>query len=277
MDLKSDRTKENLITSSHNAKIKEILLLQEKHSAREKEKRFVVEGLREVVECVNNGFKIISVFYCPSIIDEHLLAPIISYTEKSIFFEITDSLYNRIAYRGSTEGIIALVESKTISIESLELTKDEPFIIVAEGIEKPGNIGAILRTADACGADAILLCDCMTDLYNPNLIRASLGGVFSQKIVCCSSKSAIKWLKEKKIAIYTAQLQDSSLYYDVDMKRACAIVVGNEANGLTQQWRDASDKKILIPMMGRLDSLNVSVSTAILSYEALRQRHQKSK
>ena len=149
---------------------------------------------------------------------------------------------------------------------------NNPLIIIAEAVEKPGNLGAILRTADAVGATAVLFCNPKTDLYNPNLIRASLGGVFTQKIVCCKTEDAIKWLKANKIKIYSAQLQDSVPYYGTDMTLPCAIALGSEADGISTEFRIASDKKIMIPMLGKLDSLNVSVSTSILCYEALRQR-----
>ena len=139
-------------------------------------------------------------------------------------------------------------------------------------MEKPGNLGAILRSADAAGVDAVIVCDPLTDLYNPNLIRSSVGGIFSVPCVACTSEECICFLKSRDIQILTAQLQDSSLYYDTDMRRATAIVMGTEATGLTDQWRVAADAHIRIPMLGQIDSLNVSVSAAILMYEAVRQR-----
>ena len=145
-------------------------------------------------------------------------------------------------------------------------------ILVIEGVEKPGNIGAILRSADAAHADAVIVCDPLTDLYNPNLIRSSIGAVFTVPCAVCSSKECIDFLKKNNISILTAQLQDSKLYYDTDMTRSTAIVMGTEATGLTNIWREAADAHILIPMLGRLDSLNVSVSAAILLFEAVRQR-----
>ena len=149
---------------------------------------------------------------------------------------------------------------------------ENPLIMVLEGVEKPGNLGAVLRSADAAGADAVIVCDPLTDLYNPNLIRASIGAIFTVPTVACSSEEAIAFLKARGIRILTAQLQDSSVYYDVDMACGTAIVMGTESTGLTPIWRKAADAHILIPMLGRLDSLNVSVSAAILLYEAVRQR-----
>ena len=147
-----------------------------------------------------------------------------------------------------------------------------PLIVVLESVEKPGNLGAVLRSADAAGADAVVVCDPLTDLYNPNLIRSSIGAIFTVPCVACSTDDCIAFFKERGIRILTAQLQDSSLYYDTPMTGPTAIVMGTEATGLTDQWRRAADAHIRIPMLGRLDSLNVSVSAAILLYEAVRQR-----
>ena len=144
--------------------------------------------------------------------------------------------------------------------------------MVLESVEKPGNLGAVLRSADAAGVDAVIVCDPLTDLYNPNLIRSSIGAIFSVPCVACTSEECIGFLKERGIQILTAQLQASHLYYDVDMRRATAIVMGTESTGLTPRWRKAADAHIRIPMLGRLDSLNVSVSAAILMFEAVRQR-----
>lgn len=181
-------------------------------------------------------------------------------------------LYDKIAYRGGTEGIIAEVKAKVRTLDSLELPEN-PLIVILESVEKPGNLGAVLRSADAAGADAVLICDPLTDLFNPNLIRASIGAVFTVQTVCCTSAEAISWLKANGIKLYTAQLQDSSWYYDTDMKGATAIAIGTEATGLTDAWREAADAHIKIPMLGELDSLNASVSAAILLFEAVRQRN----
>ena len=189
--------------------------------------------------------------------------------------KVSGSLYERIAYRGSTEGVIALVRSRSLTLADLQLG-EAPLVMVLERVEKPGNLGAVLRSADAAGVDAVIVCDPLTDLYNPNLIRSSIGAVFTVPCVACSSDECIAWLKDNGISILTAQLQDSSLYYDTNMTGPTAIVMGTEATGLTEAWRQAADAHIRIPMLGRLDSLNVSVSAAILLYEAVRQRTLKS-
>ena len=185
------------------------------------------------------------------------------------------------AYRGSTEGVIAVVKCKEHSLSSLLLPpssflqKQAPLVVVLESVEKPGNLGAILRSAEAAGIDALIVCDPLTDMYNPNVIRASIGGVFCVPTAVCTSQECIAFLKERGIKILTAQLQDSYEYYDYDMTQGTAIVMGTESTGLTNQWREAADAHIRIPMLGRLDSLNVSVSAAILMYEAVRQRRVK--
>ena len=186
-------------------------------------------------------------------------------------FELTKELYAKAACREGTEGVVAIVKSRELKLADLKFG-EAPLIMVLEAVEKPGNLGAVLRSADAAGADAVIVCDPLTDLWNPNLIRASVGAVFTVPVVCCSSDEAIKWLKTNGIQILTAQLQDSSLYYDSPMTGPTAIVMGTEATGLTDIWRQAADAHIRIPMLGVEDSLNVSVSAAILLYEAVRQR-----
>ena len=163
------------------------------------------------------------------------------------------------------------MRTRQLQLANLPLS-DNPLIVVLESVEKPGNLGAILRSADAAGADAVVVCDPLTDLFNPNVVRASTGAVFSVPMVACTSEECIRFLQERGISILTAQLQDSELYYDTDMRRPIAIVMGTEATGLTDQWRQVATAHIRIPMLGVADSLNVSVSAAILLYEAVRQR-----
>ncbi len=182
-------------------------------------------------------------------------------------------LYEKVAYRGSTEGILAEVRAVPRRLSDLRLG-EAPLVMVLESVEKPGNLGAVLRSADAAGADAVIVCDHMTDIWNPNLIRSSVGAIFSVPVAVCTSEEAIAFFKERCIRILTAQLQDSEWYYAADMTAGTAIVMGTEATGLTQIWRDAADAHIKIPMLGRLDSLNVSVSASVLLYEAVRQRRR---
>jgi len=257
------------ITSTQNPKIKRLQALQQKSSERRQSGLFVVEGRREFMHCVETGFTIDTVFWCPDV--EGGTEPLPSWPSDTRLYEVSKEVYEKVAYRGSTEGVIAEVRTRQLTLEELQLP-ERPLIVVVERVEKPGNLGAILRSADAAGVDAVIVCDPLTDLYNPNLVRSSVGAVFSVPCVACSSEACITFLKAHGIQILTAQLQDSELYYNTDMRRATAIVMGTEATGLTGAWRQAADAHIRIPMLGRVDSLNVSVSAAVLMYEAVRQR-----
>lgn len=257
---------ETIITSTQNAKVKHVVALQQKSAQRRKEGLFVVEGRRELMHCIEAGYEVAECFILSSLED---LANIGNLGK---IFTVSPQVYEKMAYRGSTEGVIAVVREKQRSLDDLQLSAS-PLIIVLERVEKPGNLGAVLRSADAANVDAVIICDPLTDLYNPNLIRSSIGAIFSVPCVACSSEDCIAFLKARGIQILTAQLQDSSLYYDTDMLRATAIVMGTESTGLTEVWRQAADAHIRIPMLGQLDSLNVSVSAAILLFEAVRQRN----
>ena len=271
------------VTSAQNPKFKNLLLLQEKSKARREQGLFVVEGRRELQHCLEAGFQVRTLFVCPEIAGDRwpvgvghdgkdgLDSPVIPGLTRNLI-EIPEALYRKAAYREGTEGIIAEVECRERRLEDLALTEN-PLVVVLESVEKPGNLGAVLRSADAARADAVIVCDPLTDLYNPNLIRASLGGIFTVPTVAASSEETIAWLQARGIRILTAQLQDSSWYYDVDMTVGTALVMGTESTGLTDIWRRAADAHIRIPMLGRLDSLNVSVSAAILLFEAVRQRN----
>jgi len=264
------------ITSTQNPRIKHLLLLQRKSSLRREEHVFVVEGMRELEHCVEGGFKIDTIFFCDEILHaDNDMFDVESmqkkFGEEAKIIPVSKNVYERIALREGTEGIVAIVETRETRLDDLHLS-ESPLLIVLESVEKPGNLGAVLRSADAAGADAVIVCDPLTDLYNPNLIRSSIGAIFTVPCVACQSEECISFLKSRGIQILTAQLQDSKLYYDTDMRRATAIVMGTESTGLTNQWREAADAHIRIPMLGRLDSLNVSVSAAILLFEALRQR-----
>ena len=260
------------ITSAQNPKIKNLLLLQEKSKARREQGLFVVEGRRELEHCLEAGFQARTVFVCPEVAGTDP-CPSFGMTEDApLVVEIPETLYRKVAYRDGTEGVIAEMEVRERRLEDLTLS-EHPLVVVLESVEKPGNLGAVLRSADAARADAVIVCDPLTDLWNPNLIRASIGAVFTVPTVCAGSAETIGWLQSHGIRILTAQLQDSSWYYDTDMTGGTALVMGTESTGLTDVWRRAADAHIRIPMLGRLDSLNVSVSAAILLFEAVRQRN----
>lgn len=255
------------ITSSANPKFKRLIALLQKSSERRESALFTVEGVREISHCIEAGYKPDCIFFCPDIVSEETLP-------QCRHFALSAGLYAKAAYREGTEGAIGVFQAIEHPLSSLQL-KDNPLIAVLESVEKPGNLGAVLRTCDAAGADALIICDPRTDLYNPNLIRASIGAVFTVPTAVCTTAQAISFLKSKGIRILTAQLQDSSLYYDCPMTKGTAIVMGTEATGLSDKWRQAADAHIRIPMLGKLDSLNVSVSAAILLYEAVRQRNDR--
>lgn len=259
------------ITSAQNPKIRTLLELQEKSRTRKKTGLFVVEGRRELLHCIEAGYEPHTVFVCTEILKQEEIEEIAGKCECS-FIGIPQHLYDKVAYRGGTEGVIAELHCREMTLESIELP-DNPLVVVLESVEKPGNLGAVLRSADASGVDAVIVCDPLTDIYNPNLIRSSIGAIFTVPVATATSEETISWLKANGIRIYTAQLQDSEWYYDTDMKDGTAIVMGTEATGLTEVWRKAADAHIKIPMLGKLDSLNVSVSAAILMFEAVRQRN----
>ena len=251
------------ITSMQNPRVKAVVTLQQKSAERRRTGLFVVEGKRELEHCVRMGLEVKEVCVGREIAGE--------VEAQTNTLEVSKEVYEKMAYRGSTEGVMAVVKSQERKLEDLRLSQN-PLIVVVERVEKPGNLGAILRSADAAGADAVVVCDALTDLWNPNLIRSSIGAVFTVPCVVCSSEECIAFLKARGIQILTAQLQDSELYYNTDMKCGTAIVMGTESTGLTEVWRKAADAHIRIPMLGRLDSLNVSVSAAVLLFEAVRQR-----
>ena len=279
-----------IITSTQNPKIKRLLELQQKSSERRKSSLFVVEGRRELAHCLESGYEVESVFVGVKNEESGGMkneeSPFALHSSINNTFLVSPHVYERIAYRGSTEGIIAIVRAKHRTLEDLSIglaalpptggAGRGALFVILESVEKPGNLGAVLRSADAAGATAVIVCDPLTDLYNPNLIRASIGACFTVPTVACTSEECIRFFKDNHVRILTAQLQDSTLYYDTDMTGPTAIVMGTEATGLTTQWRQAADAHIRIPMLGRLDSLNVSVSAAILLFEAVRQRYGAS-
>ena len=263
-----------VISSAQNPRIKHLLALQQKSALRREEGLFVVEGRRELEHCIHSGMQV-ECIYCLD--DMETTRQLVNLSTCQLV-KVTPNVYERIAYRGSTEGIIAVIRTpQPLTLESLLQQKGrgvngKPLFVVLERVEKPGNLGAILRSADAANATGVIVCDPLTDLYNPNLIRSSIGAIFTVPTVACTSEDCIAFLKQHGVQILTAQLQDSHLYYDTPMAGPTAIVMGTESTGLTDVWRQAADAHIRIPMLGQLDSLNVSVSAAILLFEAVRQR-----
>lgn len=261
------------ITSIQNPVIKRLFQLQEKSRARKKEGVFIVEGVREIQLAIKGGFRIEEIYFCPDLFPEENLDQILNTTEsKPETVNISAEVYEKVAYRGSTEGLMAVVRTKGLELKDLELQEGNFLILVAEAPEKPGNIGALLRTADAARVDAVLIANPKTDIFNPNIIRSSVGCVFTTKIATGSTSQIIEYLQEKKVNIYSAALHASIKYTQVDFTGSSAIVVGTESTGLSKEWLKNSTQNIIIPMQGEIDSMNVSVAAGILIFEAKRQR-----
>ena len=258
------------ITSIHNSYIKDLLKLQEKSRERKKKGLFLIEGKREISLAINSNYEFDTILFLPDLITEDEILHLFNANVNRI--QISKEVYQKLAYRASTEGIIAVTKAKEFSLENIQFKKEKPLILVAEAVEKPGNIGALLRTADAANIDAVFIANPKSDLYNTNIIRSSIGCVFTNQIATGTSKEIIAFLKEKNIHIYAATLQNSNEYHKENYTESTAIVVGTEATGLSEIWREAATQNINIPMQGQIDSMNVSVSAAIILYEAKRQR-----
>jgi TrmH family RNA methyltransferase len=243
--------------------------LQEKAKARRESRTFLIEGQREIMLARKGGYTIETVLFQPDMLTEMQVKDLAG--RQAEFIEITKEVYQKLAYRDTTEGVVAIAQSKTLTLHDLVL-KDNPLILVAEAPEKPGNIGALLRTADAANLDAVIIANPKGDLYNPNIVRSSVGCLFTNNIATGTTDEVIAFLRERNISIYCATLQDSTGYHTQDYTTPTALVVGTEATGLSAGWRDASTKNIIIPMQGEIDSMNVSVAAAILIFEAKRQR-----
>ncbi|MBK8515884.1 MAG: RNA methyltransferase [Saprospiraceae bacterium] len=262
------------ITSPVNPLIKKIVQLCDKSKARKDSATFVIEGKKEILLALKGGYIPNTIIFNPTIVGYNSLLDLYGNILFEVeMIEVTNLVYNKIAYREGTEGVIGIFRSKELLINQIEIDKPDPLILVAEAPEKPGNIGALLRTADAAGVDLFMLANPNTDIYNPNIIRSSVGTVFTNQVAIGSSSQIITFLKERKIRIYCAIPDpDSVSCYKYDFKGPTAIVVGTESSGLSQEWINSADAKLVIPMKGQIDSLNVSVSAAILIFEAIRQR-----
>ncbi|MNS04270.1 23S rRNA (uridine(2479)-2'-O)-methyltransferase [compost metagenome] len=256
------------ITSVQNPFIKSLVLLQEKAKARKQSGTFLIEGQREISIALKGGYEMETLLFLPEICSENEARKL---SKNADLIEINKEVYQKLAYRDTTEGILAVAKTKSTQLSDLQLS-DNPLILVAEAPEKPGNIGALLRTADAANLDAVIIANPKSDLYNPNIVRSSVGCLFTNQIATGTTSEIIAFLKEKKINFYCATLQNSNPYYVEDYTGPTALVVGTEATGLTQEWRDAATQNIIIPMQGEIDSMNVSVAAAILIFEAKRQR-----
>jgi RNA methyltransferase, TrmH family len=253
------------IVSPDNKKIKLINSLK-KSGKRKKEDLFLIEGEKEISLAGRAGIDIIEIYYAPG------FGRTCGFKQKII--EVSDEIFKRMAFRENPDGFLALARHKQKELDGLVLKKN-PLLLILEAVEKPGNIGAMLRTADAIGADALILCDPSTDFFNPNVIRASLGTVFTVQNAIGSNEAVLTFLLKNKINIYSASLEASVDYLSIDYTGPTAIVIGTEHDGLSDFWLKNSQANIKIPMKGEIDSLNASVSSAVILFEAARQRRSK--
>lgn len=262
-----------IISSLQNPLIKNISTLLEKARERRKQGLLVAEGLIEVGMALGAGYSVEQLLYNPELTSEKEIAALLQPQPAAAqhLIQVSKPVMEKIAYRANVPNVVAVFKSPVRALANFELKKN-PLILVLETVEKPGNLGAILRTADAAGVDAVLLCDPQTDWYNPNVIRASLGAVFTVPTFSVSAEDALQWLKDHHIRIFATHLEASHPYYDCNFREASALVMGTEADGISPFWVQQAQQRVIIPMYGRVDSMNVSVSTAILLFEALRQR-----
>jgi RNA methyltransferase, TrmH family len=258
------------ITSPRNPRLKFALSLH-KASVRKKEGMFLIEGLREIKLAMQAGYDFHTFFICPEISDLGDIGTLSGSAGQYEVIETSKDNFKKLVYRENSDGLLAIARQRRLSLDDISFA-GIPLVLVVESVEKPGNLGAILRTADAAGVDAVLICDGNTDIYNPNVVRSSLGSLFTNQLVSCSSEEAVEWLKNKEIRIFTTALSASKPYHDIDFTVPSAIVSGAEAAGVTGIWEENADARIIIPMFGKVDSMNVSVATSIILYEALRQR-----
>ena len=257
------------ITSAQNPYIKSLLLLQEKAKARKQSGTFLIEGIRELELAIKGKYEIETLLFVSDILAEKTIAKFTKTAAETI--EISKEVYQKLAYRDTTEGILAVAKTKALTLDALSLPAN-PLLLVLEAMEKPGNIGAMLRTCDAAKVDAVILANPKTDVYNPNIVRSSVGCLFTNQIAVCSTEEAITYLQQNHIAIYSATLQNATDYTTQNYTTPTALVIGTEATGLSTPWRTASTQNIIIPMEGEIDSMNASVAAAILIFEAKRQR-----
>lgn len=241
----------------------------EKPRERRKQQLFIIEGKKEIGLALEAGYNMGNLFYNVDIFPEKDLKSL--HIEDKLLVPVTQEVFDKIAVRENSGGVVAIAEMKVHRLEDINLGKN-PLILILESVEKPGNLGAILRTADAAGVDAVVVCDQQTDFYNPNVIRSSLGCVFTQPIAAASSEETIAWLNKNKVSIYCTYLKASHLYNEIDFRNPSAIVMGTEATGLSEVWIKNATRNIIIPMKGKIDSMNVSTAAAVVVFEACRQR-----
>ena len=263
----------SFLSSTQNQRVKDLVRLQDKAAERDFTQQFVVEGFREIKRALLSGYQADALFWYENLDPLGMKRDELLVLQPSIpITGISREVFQKMAYRESSDGLIAVLRMKTHSLKDLVIPT-QALIVVIESIEKPGNLGAILRTCDGAGVDAVIVCNAKTDIYNPNCIRSSVGCIFSVSLALDSSENTIQFLKENHIRTFAAALSSNNDYYAADYTPATAFILGTEAEGLSETWLNNADQKIKIPMKGIADSLNVSITAGILVYEALRQRN----
>jgi TrmH family RNA methyltransferase len=263
-----------IIQSPSNPKVKAIVKLRQR-SVRDDEGLMLIDGIREIALAFKNHIQLKEIYYCPQLFKSEQGKILLEGLKQAnlCFYEVSSHVFSKLAFGDRREGLLAVAQQSGKHLEELEVSGDSMFVVV-EAIEKPGNLGAIMRTCDAAGVAALIVCDAKTDVYNPNVIRASLGTCFSLSVIETTTVCACAWLKDKKVKILSATPDAQREYWDIDFSFPCALVLGSEDKGLNKTLKAASDVLVHIPMKGAADSLNVSTSTAIILYEALRQQRQ---
>jgi TrmH family RNA methyltransferase len=261
-----------ILTSLANPRIKAALALRERRD-RDRTGRTVVDGAREVRRAIDAGAVVEEAFICEPLLggaDARVVLDRLR-TSSTTIESVSETVFARLAFGDRAEGIVAVVRIPSLDLARLVLPA-EPLVIVIEGVEKPGNVGAVLRSVDGAGADALVAADARTDLFNPNAIRASAGTIFGVPLAAASTMEVLPWLLEQGLRIVTARVDAERVYTDADLTGPLAIVLGAEAEGLSASWTGLTFEAVRLPMLGVADSLNISVSAAILLYEARRQR-----
>lgn len=264
------------LTSPQNPRVKQVLQLRDRKD-REEQHLFLIEGYRELLRALDGGWQLETLFICRELFLGTNEEPLISKAQSAgaRLITCTPALFRKISYRDRPDGLLAIAPTRTPNLKDMARTlegKKAPFLVVAEAIEKPGNLGTILRSSDAVGLDGLIVCDRCTDIYNPNVVRASVGTLFTVPVVEAEGEETLQWLKERGIAILAATPSAKQEYTHVDMRGPLAIAVGTEQLGLSERWMRHADLQVRIPMRGIADSLNVAMATTLLLYEALRQR-----
>lgn len=263
------------ITSSQNPKFKEALSLQERRARKESD-QFLIEGYRELFRAIEAGRKVERIFFCPSLFlgeNERALLLKAEAQTGSELIECTEELFRKLSYRDRPDGILAVAPQTHLTLAQIQLS-EPPFLVIAESIEKPGNLGTILRSCDAAGVDAVLVADPTTDIHNPNVVRSSVGTLFTLPVLEVDGAEALRFLRARHIRIVAATPHAKLEYTEADLTQPLAIAVGTEQVGLSDEWMRAADLQVRIPMLGKADSLNVASATTILLYETVRQRRR---